>query len=205
MYKALYNNPSERAFITYSWVYWDNGFTHSELLSLEQMCTNSTEDAKTIGTENLDEVRKIRRSKIKFYDRTDSSAWIFDKFNSIISVLNDRYYNFDLNGYNTFQYTEYEGSDQGTYDWHIDLIHDTNNDKDLTRKLSCVLMLNEQDKDFVGGNFEICHGNNSMPSALPMPKGRLIAFPSYIAHRVTPVTSGKRKTIVIWVTGPKFR
>ena len=205
MYKSLYNNPSERAFTTYSWVYWDNGFTDSELLTLEQMCTSSTEDAKTIGTENLDDVRKIRRSKVKFYDRTDSNGWVFDKFNSILSVLNDRYYNFDLNGYDTFQFTEYEGSDQGTYDWHIDLIHDTVNEKDLTRKLSCVLMLNEQDKDFTGGNFEICHGNNNLPSVLPMPKGRLIAFPSYIAHRVTPVTSGKRKTIVIWVTGPKFR
>ena len=33
----------------------------------------------------------------------------------------------------------------------------------------------------------------------------LIAFPSYGVHRVAPVTTGTRKSLVIWVTGPQFR
>jgi PKHD-type hydroxylase len=39
------------------------------------------------------------------------------------------------------------------------------------------------------------------------PKGRgvVVAFPSYMIHRVTPITSGVRKAIVAWVTGPEFK
>jgi len=37
------------------------------------------------------------------------------------------------------------------------------------------------------------------------PRGALIAFPSYVLHRVTPIESGTAKSLVIWVNGPQFR
>ena len=39
---------------------------------------------------------------------------------------------------------------------------------------------------------------------VPFPRGRIIAFPSFMIHRVTPVVEGIRRSIVVWVTGPKF-
>jgi PKHD-type hydroxylase len=33
----------------------------------------------------------------------------------------------------------------------------------------------------------------------------MIIFPSFMIHRVAPVTKGKRKSVVVWVTGPKFK
>jgi PKHD-type hydroxylase len=39
----------------------------------------------------------------------------------------------------------------------------------------------------------------------PRERGVVIAFPSYVLHRVTPITSGTRKSVVIWITGPKFK
>ena len=36
-------------------------------------------------------------------------------------------------------------------------------------------------------------------------RGNLVAFPSYVLHQVTPVTSGIRKSLVAWGAGPKFR
>ena len=36
-------------------------------------------------------------------------------------------------------------------------------------------------------------------------KATLIAFPSYVLHRVTPIICGVRKAVVVWTTGPKFR
>jgi PKHD-type hydroxylase len=38
-----------------------------------------------------------------------------------------------------------------------------------------------------------------------MKKGTVIAFPSFIPHRVTELTSGVRKSLVGWIEGPKFR
>jgi hypothetical protein len=35
-------------------------------------------------------------------------------------------------------------------------------------------------------------------------KGACICFPSYTYHRVTPVTSGIRKSLVVWFRGPKW-
>jgi PKHD-type hydroxylase len=36
-------------------------------------------------------------------------------------------------------------------------------------------------------------------------RGRILFFPSFILHKVHPVTKGVRKSIVAWVEGPKFR
>ena len=35
--------------------------------------------------------------------------------------------------------------------------------------------------------------------------GSAIIFPSFINHKVTKVVSGKRHTLAIWLSGPKFR
>ena len=35
--------------------------------------------------------------------------------------------------------------------------------------------------------------------------GNAIVFPSYIAHRVLPITSGMRHALVAWIHGPAFR
>jgi hypothetical protein len=39
----------------------------------------------------------------------------------------------------------------------------------------------------------------------PRERGTVIAFPSCVLHRVTPITAGTRKSLVVWITGPKFR
>jgi PKHD-type hydroxylase len=71
-----------------------------------------------------------------------------------------------------------------------------------TRKLSVVVALND---GFEGGQFQINTNGEHNPETIPLPKGRLVVFPSYILHRVTPVTKGVRHSLVVWVVGPKFR
>ena len=39
----------------------------------------------------------------------------------------------------------------------------------------------------------------------PSKKGAAIIFPSFYLHRVTPVTSGIRKSFVLWVGGEPYR
>jgi PKHD-type hydroxylase len=43
------------------------------------------------------------------------------------------------------------------------------------------------------------------PMVAPREKGTVIMFPSYLLHRVTPVTKGVRKSLVLWVGGTTFR
>jgi PKHD-type hydroxylase len=74
--------------------------------------------------------------------------------------------------------------------------------KQSNRKLSIVLMLSDP-KDYAGGNLEIF--NSGEFTSIPNKKGNVVIFPSFEWHRVLPVTSGIRKTLVAWVTGPCFR
>ena len=204
MYKVVYNNPEERTFTTYSWVYWDNAFSNDELTKIETYCSlEQTDIATVIGTNDLKEVQKIRKSRIRFFEFKTELEWIFERFNSIINIINERYYNYDLNGYRDFQYTEYHASENGEYNWHQDMLHGPNK-FNYTRKLSMILCLSDPEKDFTGGEFQINTGNQEEPESVILKRGRMIFFPSYIIHRVKPVTGGIRKTIVVWVTGPKF-
>ena len=45
----------------------------------------------------------------------------------------------------------------------------------------------------------------SQPTTIEMPLGRVVAFPSYVLHRITPVTLGVRRSLVAWISGPRFR
>jgi len=217
-YKTIYNYPEERQRITYPWCYWDGAFTNEEL---NKMCNyfdnqNLQEseivgdfDPKTKLVENTLN-KKARVSNIKFHEwdpKNENTKWIFQKMNSVIEHINNQYYGFELNGYNYFQYTEYEASENGMYDWHMDTILDQNKPTILTetRKLSITICVNEPGDEYEGGEFQITTSNEKDAETIPTKKGRMICFPSFMIHRVAPVTKGKRKSIVVWVEGPKFK
>ena len=89
--------------------------------------------------------------------------------------------------------------DGGHYDYHRD--EDLPNNKKINRKLSAVLFLSDP-KDYEGGIFEVEELEGQIDK---MPQGSIIVFPSYVKHRVTPVTNGERYTAVAWAIGPAFK
>lgn len=201
-YTTIYNNPWQRSQITFPYVTWDNGFTEEELKAIVDYCDSvGTDFGTTFGAEKKEDIEKHRVSNVKFHDRNQNTAWIFDKLNFIIQASNEQFYNFHLNGYAEFQYTTYDPS--GRYDWHTDMSFGNKYGNDAQpRKLSLTLLLND---DFEGGEFQINDGKEESPVKIEMHKGRAIMFPSFMIHRVTPVTKGVRKSLVVWVLGPKFR
>ena len=151
------NNTKERLHTTYSWIYWDDLFSADELEILRSQVSSELYPATIMGSSDREEVEKVRISDIKFYTRDDITSWVFDKFNYIISLINERYYGFNLNGYDVFQYTQYDSHNSGKYDWHMDTILGNNlqnADRNQTRKLTVVMLLSEPEKDFTGG--ELC-------------------------------------------------
>jgi PKHD-type hydroxylase len=73
----------------------------------------------------------------------------------------------------------------------------------ITRKISIVVQLSDPD-EYEGGELQIQTGSESYISILKK-KGAVTLFPSYMRHRVTPVTKGVRKSLVLWVGGSTFR
>ena len=84
------------------------------------------------------------------------------------------------------------------YDWHTDNSIDMDMEPPV-RKLSLTLLLNDP-SEFEGGNLEIAGKNMS-----PMKQGHAAIFASFLQHRVTPVTKGVRKSLVVWFGGEPFK
>jgi len=204
IYRGLSPWPNERAMVTYPLVWWDGAFTNDEIDTIVDYCEgDGVERATTLGGGDL----HIRCSQVKFHKWSAETKWIFDKLNAAIDEINARWYGFALNGYSSFQYTTYNASEQGHYDWHMDMVLGNDclpSEMIEPRKLSLTMLLNEPGKDFKGGDFEINPGMESGARTAECRKGRIIAFPSWTIHRVTPLTEGVRRSAVVWVTGPKF-
>jgi PKHD-type hydroxylase len=207
MYNKIYNYPVERARITYPYCYRDEAFTEQELDDMCQYFSQHEVEKATVMSEENPLNENIRRSRVKFFSRDECTFPIFDRLNVVIEEINDRFYNYILNGYDSFQYTEYHHEEKGEYNFHMDTrFGDRNDDGQFeTRKLSVVMCLNRPGVDFEGGQFYMNVGNESDAMEVEMKRGRIIFFPSFLIHRVAPVTKGVRKSLVTWVTGPKFR
>lgn len=214
-YNKISNTPEERQQIIFPYVFWNDAFSSEELEKICEVSSNGLSSGaiggKPIAKDNakdglvptLDET--VRTSQVAFNTVNDQNSWVFERLNYLIEECNNRWYNFDLNGYDQYQYTEYHSSVNGHYNWHVDT-HYGPKSKDQyseTRKLSLTLLLNDPEEDFTGGEFQMGHQNNI--DSVEMRKGTLILFPSFQLHRIAPVTKGVRKSLVVWVLGPKFK
>jgi PKHD-type hydroxylase len=127
----------------------------------------------------------------------DKSKELFDFLIDKVDRINYHHYGMKLFGMESSQYTRYPIG--GHYKFHNDVVY---RKEDSQRKLSIVMGLSSQ-TEYEGGDFLLMpHGDN--PVRIRLDKGDLIAFPSYIPHKVEAITSGHRVTAVGWICGPKF-
>ena len=122
-YTTIYNDPYARTKYIEPRVYWDDAFTEEELEKIVSYCeTFELNSGTIIGTTSKEETEKHRVSNVTFHERNPDTAWIFDRLNFVIQAVNEKFYNFNLNGYSKFQYTTYDAENDGHYNWHMDLL-----------------------------------------------------------------------------------
>lgn len=139
----------------------------------------------------------IRKSSVIFIDNTPKNDWLYNKLGSLAIKTNNDCYWFDLLGFHQeLQLTRYSEGD--FFDWHLDF----GAGEISARKLSVTVQLSDPD-EYEGGDLQFMI-NQKIVNA-PRTKGTVIVFPSFILHRVTPITKGIRKSIVGWVSGPPYR
>ena len=130
-------------------------------------------------------------------------SWFLEKIYDNIQKFNSDEefgFGFDIRGmFEPPSLMKYE-SPSGKYDWHMDVGPGA---VPSMRKISYSLLLNPGEYEggelcfHIGRNLDIPHpGQDTI--------GSLIVFPSYLVHKVTPVTKGTRYAIVGWAHGNSF-
>ena len=197
--ESLYTFPIDLTANQTNYYWFEKGFSPEELTEIERLVSNiDFVRGQTQGDDEFTE-NEDRKSNIKWVPITDQYKWIYDKIGEMAYEANQNLYHFDLHNMpENIQYTEYYDHEKGHYDWHMDIGPFPINN----RKISITIQLSDPD-DYIGGDLEIWTGNGLQTCARQ--KGAALLFPSYMLHRVTPVTSGTRKSLVLWVGGSPYR
>jgi len=183
-----------------------NAVSQKSLSLIERYAkTQSFFDASTVNSENLSDENEIDiRSTLMcwFCDGKkvpDEVMPVYEELTSLSRRVNDALWKYNIEGWEPFQYGEYRADKNGHYTWHIDTSARYNGGH--VRKLSFSLGLSHRHA-YDGGVLEIKYG--CKPFEYKIGKGDMVVFPSFLLHRVTPVTKGVRKTLVGWGRGPNF-
>ena len=162
----------------------------------------------------------IRDSGVHWFTNPDLSAVI----RGCVDLVNyEAGWQYDIVDHETFQFTKYTKNQH--YGWHTDghgCHHSARKSANLhnndtlqytrqtnllgtVRKISVSVILNE---DYEGGELQFKILNPTGQEQISTFKGKIgdvIVFPSYINHRVIPVTKGTRYSVVAWYGGPPFK
>jgi len=162
----------------------------------------------TVMREGVDKVR--RDCKVSWIN----DRWIYEIINPFIHAANKKAgWNFQWDWNETSQFTIYEKGEY--YGWHTDqghenLKHVNKNINGKIRKLSLTLQLTDK-TEYEGGDFQLKwidskKGDLSRIITVDGAKdiGTIIIFPSFIWHQISPVTKGKRESLVNWSIGKNF-
>ena len=139
-------------------------------------------------------------------NRSSEIAWIGDR--ELLSMLlrmvkkinHDAHWNLSITGVEAVQYGIYGKDD--FYDWHVD--QHPKPVRGAVRKISMSLFLND---DFSGGDFDLeiyKPGTDPRFVTFKSKPGTAVFFQGDQWHRVRPVTSGLRKSLVAWFYGPPY-
>ena len=182
------------------WEVWTSALSAAECDAIAERAATYPDQTATVGfASTIRADTAYRTSTIRWLDVHAEKA-IVDRVMQFVMSSNRTNFGVDIVAPFDLQFTEYQGSARGKYDWHQDVWLES--DRCYDRKLSLVVQLSEPD-DYEGGAFEFF--GIAAPAANFAPRGSLLIFPSFLQHRVTPVIKGVRRSLVSWVEGPRWR
>ena len=176
----------------------------------DQMAVTGGFGNKKLNQSQIKDLKKKRNSNIVWMN----DQWIYREIQPYVHQANKNAgWNFDWDWSESCQFTIYKKGQY--YDWHCDSwdkpYAEEGPTKGKIRKLSVTVSLTDP-KEYKGGELEFDFRNLD-PDKKPniracteiLPKGSLVVFPSFVWHRVKPVTKGVRHSLVIWNLGYPFK
>ena len=173
--------------------------------------TGDLSSDKELTDKETKDLSKKRKSNIVWMD----DRWIYKEIHPYIIQANaNAGWNFEWDWSESCQFTKYKLNQ--FYDWHCDSWPkpydkpENLNSHGKIRKLSCTVSLSDE-TEYEGGDFEFDFRSSDDGSNQPQickeikPKGSVVVFPSFVWHRVKPVISGTRYSLVMWNLGQPWK
>ena len=143
--------------------------------------------------------QNIRQSKVRWIYPDKDINWLYHKIRDEILIVNDEFFQFNIEEVEAIQHTTYH-SPSGCYDAHMDSM----SNRYPQRKISFSIQLSDENQ-YEGGDVLIYNNGFDDPYKVSRKKGDMVIFFSLLMHKVTPVVSGTRQSLVGWVGGPFLR
>ena len=174
----------------------------------EQIALTGDYNPETVGEKDIKDISKKRKSNIVWM----SDRWIYNEIQPYVHTANQNAgWNFQWDFSEACQFTKYKLNQ--FYDWHCDSWDKTYPNGKI-RKLSVTCQLSDQ-TEYKGGELEFDFRNydpymrdeveHVKQAKDILTKGSIIVFPSFVWHRVKPVTEGTRYSLVLWNLGKPFK
>jgi PKHD-type hydroxylase len=174
--------------------------------------TGNLTDPNNLTQKQVKNLKKKRDSNIVWIN----AWWVYKHILPFVDEANKQAgWNFNWSYSETCQFTKYEPGQ--FYEWHQDSfekIYNTPNNPNThnkIRKLSVACLLSDPNT-YKGGELEFYQGDperNNKKSTIKCTQmsqqGSIVVFPSFMWHRVCPVTEGTRYSLVVWNLGEKFK
>ncbi len=159
-----------------------------KVIDLKQHGEKAKVNRVSDGTEDTE----LRDTMIYPIPHDENSQWIYELLVDRVSRANYTEYEFNVAGiFTDLQLLEYK--EGGHYGWHMDM----GPGEAAYRKLTALVQLSDPE-DFEGGELWV---NAGTEREIPKEQGMIAVFPTWILHKVTPVTKGTRYTLAAWFQG----
>lgn len=141
--------------------------------------------------------QNIRQSSLMWLPESEGLSWVSARMARVAADANRDLFEFALDGFDEqLQLAAYGPGHY--YDWHIDRGRGVIAER---RKLTLSVQLTHPSQ-YVGGDLEI--NADGHPFLLPRDRGTAVVFASTTLHRIVPMISGLRHSLVTWTHGPAF-
>ena len=173
----------------------------------KQAFVGGTKKDQPLNKQEMETLKVKRNSKVVWLDE----RWIYDKIQPFVHTANrNAGWNFEWDWSEPAQFTQYKKGMH--YNWHRDSAA-TGAVIGKIRKLTSVLVLSNP-SEYKGGELEFQFqsedpqfnkGRKIKVANEVAPKGSIIVFPSFVWHRVKPITKGVRYSMPTWHLGWPFK
>ena len=177
-------------------------FTPQECKKIIDLTNDAYPVSASVGGDknNTKIARSIRSADI--YDieyEKKKTQWIYDKILAAVIHANTTHFDYEIAGLrHGLQLIHYSAEQKikGHYDWHVD----AGSGEVATRKISITCQLSDPNT-YTG--CELIINNHTSELVGTRECGSMHLFPSYMPHKVSPIISGDRYALVIWIHGSR--